>query len=137
MYGMEVPEVLNSAAVVGFVKPDSPAASAGIQSEARIVSLDGRENPKWQDVSLIVGTNADRALSLVLDRKGRKVETTITPARDDRDGSGEVGMGPMMHTFVREVRHGYPAEAAGFQPGDEIISVDGIDLRTNGKQLMD
>src|SRR5438874_6164362 len=33
MYGMEVPEVLNSAAVVGFVKPDSPAAKAGVQSE--------------------------------------------------------------------------------------------------------
>src|SRR5438128_4288772 len=103
MYGMEVPEVLNSAAVVGFVKPDSPAAGAGIQSEDRIVALDGKQNPKWQDVSLIVGTNADRVLSLILDRKGQKLETTITPTRDERDGTGEVGMGPMMHTFVREV----------------------------------
>ncbi len=137
MYGMEVPEVLNSPAVVGFVKPDSPASQAGIQSEDRIVSLDGRIDPKWQDVSLIIGTNADRVLSMVLDRKGQKIETSITPARDERDGTGEVGMGPMMRTFIREVKHGYPAEAAGMKEGDEIISVGGIDLRTNGKPLMD
>src|SRR5215813_11969585 len=39
MYGMEVPEVLNSPAVVGFVKAGSPAAQAGIQSGDRVVSL--------------------------------------------------------------------------------------------------
>src|SRR5258705_916668 len=33
MHGMEVPEVLYSQAVVGFVKPESPAASAGLQSQ--------------------------------------------------------------------------------------------------------
>src|SRR6476620_10316679 len=62
MYGMEVPEVLYSQAVVGFVKPDSPAAQSGIQSQDRITQLDGKVNPKWQDVSLIVGTNAGRTL---------------------------------------------------------------------------
>src|SRR4051812_24656234 len=137
MHGMEVPEVLYSQAVVGFVKPDSPAAQAGIQSEDRIARLDNKIDPKWQDVSLIVGTNAGRELPLVIDRKGQKVETTITPSRDERDGSGEVGMGPVMHTFVRELTPGYPAVSAGVQVGDEIVAVNGVDLRTNGKQLSD
>jgi regulator of sigma E protease len=137
MHGMEVPEVLYSQAVVGFVKPDSPAASSGIQSQDRIIQLDGKVNPKWQDVSLIVGTNAGRTLAMVLDRNGQKLETTITPSRDERDGTGEVGMGPVMHTFVRELTPGYPAASAGLQIGDEIVAVDGVDLRTNGKQLSD
>src|SRR6476659_4613261 len=118
MHGMDVPEVLYSQAVVGFVKPDSPAASSGIQSQDRIVQLDGKVNPKWQDVSLIVGTNAGRTLAMVLDRQEQKIETTITPSRDERDGTGEVGMGPVMHTFVRELTPGYPAASAGLQIGD-------------------
>jgi regulator of sigma E protease len=137
MYGMEVPEVLNSQAVVGYVKPDSPAAHSGIQSEDRIAVIDGRADPTWQDVSLSVGTSADRVLPVVLERGGKQIETTMTPTRDERDGTGEVGMGPVMHTFVREVRRGYPAETIGLQVGDEIIAVNGIDLRTNGKPLME
>src|SRR3954463_10763780 len=97
MHGMEVPEVLYSQAVIGFIKPGSPAATAGIQMDDRIVQLDGKINPKWQDVSLIIGTNAGRSLPLVLERNGQKIETNITPSRDERDGSGEVGMGPIMH----------------------------------------
>jgi regulator of sigma E protease len=135
MHGMEVPEVLNSQATVGYVKPDSPAAEAGIQSDDRIVELDGKVNPKWQDVSMIIATNAGRVLSLVLDRKGQRIETTVKPDRDARDDTGEVGMGPIMHSFVREVTPGDPAAAAGIKPGDEITAVDGIDLTKSGKQL--
>ena len=46
-------------------------------------------------------------------------------------------MGPVMHTFVRELTPGYPAASAGVQIGDEIVGVNGVDLRTNGKQLSD
>jgi regulator of sigma E protease len=137
MHGMEVPEVLNSAATVGYVKPDSPAAEAGLQSDDRIVELDGKVDPKWQDVSMIIATNAGRALSMVLDRNGQRIETTITPNRDARDDTGEVGMGPVVHSFVREVTPGYPAAAAGLKAGDEITAVDGIDLTKSGKQLSD
>src|SRR5262245_45181700 len=75
MYGTEIPEFLNNQAVVGIVTADSPAAQAGIQVSDRIVSIDGKEKPNWQDVGLIVGTNPSLPLSLTLERAGQKIET--------------------------------------------------------------
>ena len=37
-------------AIIGHVMPDSPAAKAGIQDGDRIVGLDGKKNPTWEDV---------------------------------------------------------------------------------------
>ena len=39
-------------AVIGHVMPDSPAAKAGIQDGDRIVRIDGKANPTWEDVGL-------------------------------------------------------------------------------------
>ncbi len=39
-------------AVIGHVMPDSPAAKAGIQDGDRIVGLDGKQNPTWEDVGI-------------------------------------------------------------------------------------
>ena len=39
-------------AVIGHVMPDSPAAKAGITDGDRIVKLDGKLNPTWEDVVL-------------------------------------------------------------------------------------
>src|SRR5690242_2965585 len=37
-------------AIVGSVKPDSPAAKAGVLPGDRIVKIDGIQNPAWEDV---------------------------------------------------------------------------------------
>ncbi len=39
-------------AVIGHVMPDSPAAKAGITDGDRIVKMDGKVNPTWEDVGL-------------------------------------------------------------------------------------
>src|SRR5262245_46421625 len=75
MYGTQIPEYLNNDAVVGIVVPESPAAQAGIQVNDRIVAMNGKVDPNWQDILLIIGTNPGRALPLSLDRGGQKIET--------------------------------------------------------------
>jgi regulator of sigma E protease len=137
MYGTEVPEFFNNEAVVGIVTPNSPAAAAGIQLNDHIVSMNGKDKPNWQDIGLIIGTNPARVIPIVLERNGERVETAITPKVDERYGTGEAGMGPLVRTIVRTVNAGYPAEKAGMMPNDEIVAVNGIDLRTNGKSIQE
>jgi regulator of sigma E protease len=137
MYGTQIPEFLNNQAVVGIVTPDSPAAQAGIQLNDRIVAMDGKVDPDWQDIGLIIGTNPSRALAVTLERAGQRIETTLTPKVDERQGTGEAGMGPLIRTVVKDIRPGSPAAAAGMQPNDEIVAVNGIDLRTSGKTIQE
>src|SRR5688572_32931362 len=50
MYGTEVPQFAEGEAVVGVVEADSPARAAGIQDGDRILSIDGKDDPNWEEV---------------------------------------------------------------------------------------
>ena len=60
-------------AVIGHVTPDSPAAKAGIQDGDRIVKLDGKSNPTWEDVGMKTVTSAYRPMHLTMERNGKTV----------------------------------------------------------------
>ena len=47
-------------ATIGHVMPDSAAAKAGIQGGDRIVAIEGKANPNWEDVGLKEVTSAYR-----------------------------------------------------------------------------
>ena len=135
IYGTDVPEFLIGQAVINVVEPGSPADRAGIKPGDQIVSLDGKNSPDWQDVSNTVLTSPGRALPIVIDRNGKKLDFTITPERKGREEAGDVGMFPVIRTIVQDVQPNSPASRAGVKPGDEIIRVNGIDLRTSGRTL--
>src|SRR5215471_12286568 len=135
IYGTDVPEFLIGQAVINVVEPGSPADRAGIKPGDQIVSFDGKNSPDWQDVQNTVLTSPGRALPVVIDRNGKKLEFTITPERKGREEAGDVGMFPVIRTIVQDVQPNSPASRAGVKPGDEIIRVNGIDLRTSGRTL--
>jgi regulator of sigma E protease len=135
IYGTDVPEFLIGQAVINVVEPGSPADRAGIKPGDQIASFDGKNNPDWQDVQNTVLTSPGRALPIVVDRNGKKLEFTITPERKGREEAGDVGMFPVIRTIVQDVQSNSPASRAGVKSGDEIIRVNGIDLRTSGRTL--
>ena len=52
MVHYEHPVYLDQPAVIGWVMENSPAEKAGIQAGDRIVRIDGKQNPTWEDVLL-------------------------------------------------------------------------------------
>jgi regulator of sigma E protease len=135
IYGTDVPEFLIGQAVINVVEPGSPADRAGIKPGDQIASFDGKDTPDWQDVQNTVLTSPGRALPIVVDRNGKKLEFTITPERKGREEAGDVGMFPVIRTIVQDVQPNSPAARAGVKSGDEIIRVNGVDLRTSGRTL--
>jgi regulator of sigma E protease len=135
MYGTDVPEFLVGQAVINVVEPGSPAEKAGIKPGDQIVSFDGKEKPDWQDVLNTVVTSPGRNLPIVIERDGKQMQFTLTPQRKGREEAGDVGMFPFYRTLVQDVQPNSPALAAGVQPGDEIIRVDGTDIRASGRTL--
>ena len=135
VYGTDVPEFLIGQAVINVVEPGSPADKAGIKPGDQIVSLDGKQKPDWQDVQNTVVTSPGRALPILVERSGKRLNLTVTPERKGREEAGDIGMFPVIRTIVQDVQPNSPASAAGVQPGDEIVRVNGVDLRTSGRLL--
>lgn len=137
VYGTEVPEFFSGRATIGAVEPGGPADRAGIKAGDHIVVLDGKQNPNWQDVQNRILTNPEKTLPIVVERNGKRIESTITPQRKGRDDTGYVGMGPMFRTVVGRVSDNSPAQAAGVKPGDEVLRVKDIDLKESGRTIQD
>src|SRR5262249_18059303 len=135
MYGTDVPEFLIGKPVINVVEAGSPAEKAGVKPGDQIVSFDGHDKPDWQDVQNTVVTSPGRSIPIVIERNGKQMQFALTPNRKGREEAGDAGMLPYYRQVVQNVQPNSPAQAAGMQSGDEIIRVNGIDIRASGRTL--
>lgn len=110
--------------VITSVNAGSPAASAGIQSGDRLIQIGSHRDPNWEDVINEAALNANHPLHVVLNRKGQRIETTVTPEMDAKQGIGVAGWNAEADVELGEVMKDSPAEAAGLRKGDVLVSVN-------------
>lgn len=67
---------------IGEVRPDSPAAKAGIQQGDEIVSVAGNRIENWSEMAEAVSKSGGAPLQLTLYRDGREIETTLSPVKE-------------------------------------------------------
>ncbi len=76
---------------VAEVRPDSPAAIAGIQEGDRFVSVDGQAVDSFADVQRLVSGRAGDPIVFVMLRDGKDVTVTATPEiSEQKDALGNV-----------------------------------------------
>jgi regulator of sigma E protease len=117
-------------AVIGYVEEGSPAADAGIQKGDRVIEIDGRKSPTWDDLKETEGFSSNVSLAVVLQRDSRTIRTTLTPRYHEESGMGYAGWREDNDVEISEVRAGSAAEEAGLQPGDILVSANGIPIRS-------
>ena len=115
----------DNGAVVGSVAANTPAARAGVQEGDRIVRLDGKRNPTWDEIILKEVESASRPMHLTVERNGKDVNLTVTPVLDERTGVGSAGWYEKGEVQVGPVTPGMPAQKAGLHQGDLILSAAG------------
>jgi regulator of sigma E protease len=117
---------LNRPADVGWVDAGSPAAEADVRIGDRISRIVGRRNPTWADVQQTVSESGSMSLSLSLSRGGRDLDRTLKPLGDEWFRDRSVGWHPVMPAKIHKIEPGSPADLAGLESGDQIISIDGV-----------
>lgn len=127
------------APVINGVMAGSPAAEAGLHEGDEIVAVDGEETIIWQHVTLqLLGRMGETGV----------LELTIDPANSSslRDVAipitgwmgGETEPNPVAELGIIQIRipariadviPGGRAEAGGLQSGDEVLSVNGMEIQ--------
>jgi regulator of sigma E protease len=119
--------VSHSNVYIASVVPGSPAAAAGWTAGDRIVEVAGVPIESSADVGERAREFAGNPMSVVVERNGERVETSVTPRRNPPAGEGPTGVGitdsPISEASFNQVKAGSPAADAGFQPDDRILAV--------------
>lgn len=118
---------------VGDTELGSPAWRAGLLPGDRILALDGRRDPDFEDVFRAAALSGKgKRVDLTIGRGDRTFAVSIKPEYSEAQGMERLGIIPPFATRITglvklDTPSGevMPAQEAGLEPGDVIVSVDG------------
>lgn len=117
---------------IADVAPGSPAAKAGWNGGDRIVAIDGQEMETIEEVIANTRSHAGEPVTVTLERRGNLVDTTLVPRQDPPKGEGRIGVGLRQisegEVFAEIIGSVSAVAAAGIQPGDRIIEINGREV---------
>jgi regulator of sigma E protease len=128
------------AAMVGSVKPGSPAAQAGLRYGDRIVAIDGKPVEGFTALQEMVGSRAGQPTRFTLQRGGQALDTTVVPGSYDESDPietvkrGRIGIMPTPFAAEIAVAPGSPAARAGLHDFDRVVRLAGEPI-ANYEQL--
>jgi regulator of sigma E protease len=119
-------------AVVGRVTDGSPAAAAGLRTGDTIVAVDGHAVRYWEDLEGTLASSGGHAVAIRVKRDAEHA-LTLTPRRKtvsdpifgERRDVWDIGAGPQLIPQISSVLADSPAQKAGLQPGDVVVTVAG------------
>ncbi len=121
---------------IGSVRDSSPAQAAGLATGDRIVEIDGQPVLYWEDLLKTVHKSPGKELNIVIERNAAKVmNLAITPLAEEitnmfgeKESVGLIGVTPLVQE-IAYLKKDAPAEKAGFQLGDVIVSINGAPMQ--------
>jgi len=148
LWAVGLPESSNTASTrVGYVTPTleladgsevpSPASQAGLQFDDLIRAVDGQPVADWNDLLQAIVMGSGRAPDgrpqavFSIERGGETLDLTLYPRLSGSDGVRRVGISPNYELIVLSVEEDSVEAAAGFQPGDELLELDGQPMRND------
>jgi len=137
-YHHEVDQYLTGAAIVDYVPQGTPAATAGISAGDVITRYNRVFNPNWEQILEESALNLNRPLPITFTHNGQPRTGTLTitvPPNTEfgLDDVANVGLIPRMDPGpinVLTVSGGTPAERAGLHAGDQVVSINGLQLHS-------
>lgn len=130
-----VPTFRDLSADIEALVPDSPAAKAGMEVGDRVVKVNGKDISTKTELLDLVVKSKGQPIALEVRREGQLKTITATPITIAGDGTHNdeplytIGV-EETPPLVTSVMHGSPAAAAGIQPGDRVVAIEGHTIYT-------
>src|SRR5437764_3959518 len=123
------------AAKVGYVKPQSPAAQAGLRSGDRIVRIDGEPVEGWSALQEKIRAHAGQPLTMEVERNAAFETLRIVPAVHEETNPietvkhGRIGISAVPRAAeVTVISPDSPAARGGLQTFDKVVRLDGAPI---------
>jgi regulator of sigma E protease len=130
MIGFTLQGLQDLPSVIGTVDPEGAGAKAGLQPGDRVVAIDGKPLILWKDLEFEIATAPERTLKLEIERSGERRQLELVPAKVPRYEYGRAGLLPRLPVRLSVIFDGQPAARAGFESGDSVLKVDGVEIAT-------
>jgi regulator of sigma E protease len=121
---------------IDFVSDHTAAGAAGLQAGDVITRFDNVNNPTWEQLSLRAALDAGQTIPVDVQRGGQTIRTQLmvpNPHGSDEFDFDTIGFVPRMQQGpirIEKIESGMPAAKAGLKVGDQILSVDGLQLHS-------
>ncbi|MBP6506565.1 MAG: RIP metalloprotease RseP [Opitutaceae bacterium] len=115
-------------------KTPSPASQAGLRIGDTIRQIDGIAVNEWTDILQTLVTGAGRTASgkpmtvFTIERDGHTEDVAVYPVLSGEENFRRVGIAPGYELMVHAITAKSLAAQVGFQPGDEILSLNGTPI---------
>jgi regulator of sigma E protease len=122
--------------IIGYVEPGSAEAKLGIREGDVITAVNGKKVDSWQDIVLNTVVARTSVLPVVIKHDGKEHSYELQATTDNAIGLKLLNLDPRDHPQVMQVLSGTPAEKAGLQPKDVIVSFARVPVASR-EQLID
>ncbi|MGE5324652.1 MAG: RIP metalloprotease RseP [Actinomycetota bacterium] len=106
-----------------WMNQGSSAEKAGLQKGDRIIQVQDIKNPTWEQFLQTELISPDQDLNVTVRRGDQVLHKTLLAKATGVDNVGDVGLDPP--EAVGYIEPGKPADRAGIEPGDILVSING------------
>ena len=121
--------------VIGYVAMGSPAENAGIIEGDLITALDGEPVATWEAVRLVEIAAPYKTVEVTVQRNSEELSFSFPFDADERIGIGRAGWSESTEVRLGKTMPGLPAEKAGFQEDDLLLTLNGEPVNSVRKVL--
>jgi regulator of sigma E protease len=123
MVGVQMPTYLDQPACIGYILPESSAATGGFQRGDCITAVNRQSVSSWNETNKNFISLAGDDLLFQVERDGKGLQLTIPADNDSLQGMQALGFLPRQEARIGGLAPDMPASVAGLREGDLILKI--------------